>query len=294
MWWILESLLKRNHPAEAVFPVTGRQACSERQGLKGYDRAVLYLIAAEIGFRLREMATLRVESFDLDDCSVSIEREHSKDRKAATIPLRTKTARRLREYFNSRSADEQAFRMWKFPKGSYMVKADLEAARRKWLKEAKGNPAEYKRREESDFLKYIDDDGLKGCFHSLRVTFVTNLDKTDASLGERMTLARHSMRGKITLGVYTKIAAYNLKRVVEQLPNLPWPGESSEAQELRATGTDGKSGASNGAFSDEFQRTHMNSCEQHPSITVQKPHFQRARQDSNLQPSDSKSGTLSN
>ncbi len=252
--------------------IQATHAGPERQGLKGYDRAVLYLIAAETGFRLREMATLRVGSFDFADCAVSIEREHAKDRKTATIPLRTKTARRLREYFKGRDPDEPAFTMWKFPKGWKMIKADLEAAE----------------------IPYIDDDGLKGCFHSLRVTFITNLDGTDASLAERMTLARHSMRGNLTLGTYTKIRAYNLARVVEQLPDLSWPGESSEAQELRATGTDGKSGASNGAFLLESHSTHTHNSDQQPLIAAQKPRFQRARQDSNLQPSDSKSATLSN
>ena len=218
------------------------------------------------------MATLTVGSFDLADCDVSIERENAKDRTAATIPLRAKTVRHLREYFKGRESDEPAFTMWRFPKGYLMIKSDLAAA---------GIP-------------YVDDDGLKGCFHSLRVTFITNLDGTDASLAERMTLARHSMRGNLTLGVYTKIQAYNLKRVVEQLPNLPWPGEASEAQELKATGTDGKSGASNEALIGESRRTLTNSNKLSTLIAAQKPHFNRARQDSNLQPSDSKSGTLSN
>ncbi len=206
--------------------VQATHAGPERQGLNGYDRAVLYVIAGETGFRLREMVTLKVGSFDLDDCSVSIERENAKDRKSATIPLRTKRTKQLREYFKGRGPDEPAFRMWKFPKGWKMIKADLEAAD----------------------IPYVDDDGLKGCFHSLRKTFITNLDKTDASLAERMTLARHSMKGNLTLDTYTQVRAYNLKRVVEQLPDLPWPGESSQSEELRATGTDGRNlGARSGA-----------------------------------------------
>ncbi len=224
----MEKLIKATH------------AGPERQGLKGYDRAVLYLITAETGFRMREMATLKVGSFDLDDCSVSVERENAKDRRAATIPLRAKRTKQLREYFKGRDRDEQAFDMHKHPRGAEMIRADLETARKKWLKEAKGNPAEYKQREESDFLKCLDSNDRKGCFHSLRVTFITNLDGTDASIAERKTLARHSMRGDLTLGTYTKIRAYNLKRVVEQLPDLPWPGSQSQSQVMKATGTDGR------------------------------------------------------
>ena len=196
-----------------------------REWLKGYDRAVLYLIAAETGYRLHEMATLKVGSFDFDDCSVSIEREDAKDRRAVTTPLRTKRAKQLKEYFKGRDRDEPAFPMPKFPRGWKMLKTDLESVG----------------------ISYIDDDGLKGCFHSLRLTFCTNLDKTDASIAERMTLARHSMRSNLTLGVYTQVRAYNLKRVIEQLPDLSWPGKQSQAQELKATGTDGRNhGALNG------------------------------------------------
>ncbi len=219
----------------------------QRQLLKAYHRAVMYLIAAETGFRMKEMRTLKVGSFDLDNGSVSIMRENAKDRRAATIPLKTKRTKQLREYFEGRDPDERAFRMWTFPKGSEMVRADLEAARCKWLKEAENNPPEHKRRQESDFLNYIDDEGLKGCFHSFRKTFITNLDKTDATLSERMTLARHSMKGSLTLDRYTQVRGYNLRRVVEQLPDLPWPGESSESQAMRATGTDGNLGALYGA-----------------------------------------------
>jgi integrase len=208
-----------------------------RERLKGYDRAVLYLIAAETGYRLHEMATLRVGSFDFDDCSVSIVRENAKDRKAATIPLRTKRAKQLKEYFKGRDRDEPAFPMPKFPRGWKMLKTDLESVG----------------------ISYLDDDGLKGCFHSLRMTFITNLDKTDASIAERMTLARHSMRSNLTLGVYTQVRAYNLKRVVEQLPDLPWPGTQSQAQELKATGTDGRNlGALHGA---RRVRKHATTCD---------------------------------
>ena len=43
------------------------------------------------------------------------------------------------------------------------------------------------------------------------------------------------------------LRVYNLKRVVEQLPALSWPGIVSQMQVMRATGTDGNLGAPSGA-----------------------------------------------
>jgi len=192
-----------------------------RQGLKGYDRAVLYLIAAETGFRLREMKSLRVGSFDFADCSVTLEREYTKDRRQAVIPLKQKRAKQLKEYFKGRDPDEKAFPMHKYPRAAEMIRADLKEAG----------------------LSYVDDQGRKACFHSLRKSFVTNLDGTDASLAERMSLVRHSMRGNLTLGTYTQVQAYNLRRVIEQLPDLPWPGTAKpQTEAILQTGTCDNSG----------------------------------------------------
>jgi hypothetical protein len=88
-------------------------------------------------------------------------------------------------------------------------------------------------------IEYIDDSDKVCDFHSLRMTFITFLDSTDASLKERMTLARHSDRGNLTLGTYTdKPKVFDLRRIVEQLPDV-WP-DKAQAQIQKATGTDGK------------------------------------------------------
>ena len=272
---------------------TTAQRGKTRQGCTARDRAALYVVAAETGLRRNEIKSLRVDSFDLDDGSVTLAKETAKNRKAATIPLKAKRARQLREYFRGKSPREAAFLMNKYARTYAMIEGDLRYARARWIRETKDR-AGRRQRWGTDFLKYIDDNGQKGCFHSLRNTFCTNLDRTDASLAERMTLARHSKRGSLTLDRYTDVRLYNLRRIVEKLPDLPFPGYESEAQVMRATGTDGKSGASNGAFPGESGRTTKNAGEQQPLMAVQNPRFQRGRRGSNPQPSDRQSDALTN
>ncbi len=273
--------------------MTAHRGGKTLEGCKPRDRAALYVVAAETGLRAGELKALRVNSFDFDGGTVSLPREKTKDRKGATIPLKAKRARQLKDYFAGRSPRDAAFPMHKYPRTAEMVKADLRDARAAWIRETKDR-AERRQRRQSDFLKYIDSDGLLACFHSLRNTFCTNLDKTDASVAERMTLARHSMRGNLTLGTYTTVRLFSLRRIVEQLPDLPFPGAATEAEAMRATGTDGKSGASNGAFSGELTRTTKNAGEQQTALAVQNPRLQRGRRGSNPQPSDRQSDALTN
>jgi integrase len=83
---------------------------------------------------------------------------------------------------------------------SKMTRADLKAARVKWIKEAK-TPTERKERESSDFLKYQNDLGLFADFHSNRHTFITNLERAGVSPRTAQTLARHCDI-RLTMGVY--------------------------------------------------------------------------------------------
>ena len=53
-----------------------------------------------------------------------------------------------------------------------MMRADLKAAREKWIAAAE-TPEERALREQSDFLKYRNDAGLFADFHSNRHTFIT-------------------------------------------------------------------------------------------------------------------------
>ena len=86
---------------------------------------------------------------------------------------------------------------------SKMMRADLKAARKKWIEEAK-TKKEKAEREKSDFLKYQNDAGLFADFHSNRHTFITNLERVGVSPRRAQSLARHSDI-RLTMGVYTHI-----------------------------------------------------------------------------------------
>ncbi len=124
-------------------------------------------------------------------------------------------------------------------KTNKMMRHDLQAARKKWIEEAKGNAEEMTLREKSDFLSYQNDDGLFADFHSNRHMFITSLEQAGLSPKMAQTLARHS-DVRLTLGIYTHVGLHDQTSAIESLPAPPSLGENeSEAAALRATGTEG-------------------------------------------------------
>ena len=73
---------------------------------------------------------------------------------------------------------------------SKMMKADLKAARKKWIEEAQTRKQKAER-EASDFLRYKDSAGKFADFHSNRHTFITNLEHVGVSPRTAQSLARH-------------------------------------------------------------------------------------------------------
>ncbi|MCP4257267.1 MAG: site-specific integrase [Planctomycetes bacterium] len=208
-------------------------------GMTGAERCLLYYTATQLGLRANEIRTLKVESFDLDDLTVTVEAGNSKRRTEDILPIRQHLGVRLKEFFKSKLPTTKAFGgtyQYLTDKTALMLKADLAKAK----------------------IDYVDSAGKVCDFHSLRGTFITALDKTDASLKERMTLARHSDKGNLTLGTYTdRPKVFDLRRVVEQLPDV-WP---KQAQAMKATGTDGKPVDAEGNFLSKscFPQTKHNS-----------------------------------
>jgi hypothetical protein len=91
---------------------------------------------------------------------------------------------------------------------------------------------------------------------------------------------------------YTHVLRGQESKAIAKLPDLSQPSRGK--QKTNATGTDGKTIPENILFISGQQRISVNSDKQRNSIYNKKrPVLERARQDSNLQPSDSKSATLS-
>src|SRR5207237_7178018 len=94
----------------AAFVTAARQGGTVRL-LPGSDRAMLYTVAAYVGFRASELASLTPESFDLDSdppC-VTVEAAYSKRRRKDPQPLRPDLAALLRDWLK---AKKPGARLW--------------------------------------------------------------------------------------------------------------------------------------------------------------------------------------
>jgi len=237
----------------------------ERFNMTGYERSLIYKLAVETGLRKNEIRTLKVSSFDFDEMIITVETCYSKHRRKDVLPLRAALAAELKSYIANKLPSAKAFSLTN--NTSYMIKADLKAAR----------------------IPYKDADGLVFDFHALRHTFITNLRNVPTSV--RQSLARH--RSSAMTDHYTHVNLHDERAALDSLPDLSQPSE--QKQQAVKTGTDVTGNfLSNSCFSHGQQRTNMDNSGKTTSDNNSKTHFERARQDSNLQPSDSKSATLSN
>ena len=123
-------------------------------GLAGPERAILYRLAVETGFRAAELRSLKIEDLDLDAATptATIRAGYSKRRREDVQPLRRDFARRLRAWTDSLGRDRGPV-VTVPERTAEMLRRDLKAA---------GIP-------EADMSGRVAD------FHSLRVVFGSRL-----------------------------------------------------------------------------------------------------------------------
>ncbi|MCX7429186.1 MAG: tyrosine-type recombinase/integrase, partial [Planctomycetia bacterium] len=222
------------------------------EAIAGPDRAIMYVLAAWTGFRKGEIGSLTLRSFRLNDDppTATVAACYSKRRRQDTQILHAEVVRLLKEWLATKSdlgPDDVLFPVsgrvpgGKERKTHKMMQRDLKAARKAWMGAAK-TPEEQEAREQSDFLAYQDSAGLFADFHSNRHLFITSMDRVGIRPKMAQTLARHS-DVRLTLGVYTHVDIYDQAAAIASLPPPPSGGAKprTEAVELRATGTDGRS-----------------------------------------------------
>jgi len=247
-------------------------ASGERFGLTGYQRSLVYRLAVETGLRASEIRSLKVSSFDFKNNTVRVESKYCKNRKEAELPLRPDTALEMQALLANKSPRARALGIPDKP--AKMLKADLAEAA----------------------IPYVDESGRYVDFHSLRHTTGSLLAASGVHPKVAQSILRHSDIN-LTMGIYTHTLTGQESQAVESLPDFSL-GPNSERQ--RATGTDGPNvtGDKNlGSYLGFGGTNRCNSMQRNampPHFTGSKTPFERARQDSNLQPSDSKSATLSN
>lgn len=158
----------------------------------GPTRATLYRLAMGTGFRANELRSLRPEWFALNgpEPSVTIPAEFAKNRKAATQPIARALAEMIRPFVEQAERGKPILVVPE--KTARMLRSDLRAA---------GIP-------------YRTADGILD-FHSLRVTFISHLVSSGASIKVAQTLARHASP-VLTLAVYAKVSSPEVRKALER------------------------------------------------------------------------------
>ena len=195
----------------------------------GPVRALLYRFAIETGLRANEIRSLTRTSFDFDGLTVKVEARHTKNRKTAALPLKTTTAKAIKEASKLKAPTATIFNVPKTGMAK-IIKRDIKNARKEWIQIAVNNPDEYRRRAESEFLKIKTDAG-KLDFHALRHTFGTLLAASGVHPKTAQELMRHSDIN-LTMGIYTHAQTEQVKAAINDLPDF-------QKQVQIMTGTDG-------------------------------------------------------
>ena len=181
----LRKLIAATEQGEPIYGLTGRQ------------RAMLYVVAVNTGLRAKELGKLCPVHFCLDANPpfVDVRASISKNGKAAQQPLPVGVAHQLRSFLSERR-DERIWTGTWYRRAKRMLARDLKAAK----------------------VAQKTTDGVLD-FHSLRVTYITNLVRSGVHPKTCQTLARHSTMD-LTMKVYTKLGAAENAEALKGLPDL--------------------------------------------------------------------------
>jgi integrase len=165
--------------------------------LTATDRAMLYTVAAYTGLRASELATLNVDSFDLEAKTVVVQACYSKHRRTDTLPLHVSLVERLRSWLGNKQG--RIWGVWNGANGqaSRMIRSDLKRAG----------------------IAYADGQGRVVDFHALRHTFITQLARSGVHPAKAKELARHSTI-TLTMDVYSHVTADELRDALDSVPGL--------------------------------------------------------------------------
>jgi integrase len=180
--------------------------------LPGPDRACLYLLAANTGFRARELASLTPASFNLDapTPTVTVAAAYSKHRREDVQTIRRDLAELLRPYLAGKPAGQRLWSGSWWQNAAEMLRIDLEAA---------GIP-------------YADAAGSVFDFHGTRHKFISDLAASGVHPKMAQVLARHSTI-TLTMDHYTHLELHDQTAALEKLPPLPMASKKDVAEEGR-------------------------------------------------------------
>jgi len=181
-----------------------------RYCMTGFERAALYRLGIETGYRANELRHLTGGCFDLDQATVSLAAEFCKDRRDATQPITMALASALRSFLDGKGPTDRVFALHT-PKTALMIQADAGEAG----------------------LPLVDDKGRELVFHSLRHTLRTELERARVSDGVIDTIMRHKPKG-VGKTFYRHASDFEIREGIERLPEYPWPAEREHQRVKKA------------------------------------------------------------
>ncbi|TKJ38948.1 MAG: hypothetical protein CEE38_04430 [Planctomycetes bacterium B3_Pla] len=180
-------------------------------GLTGYDRNLVYRLAAETGLRSCDIRRLRKQDFDFKEQKITIIAGRIKNRQDAVVFLKPATAAEIEQYCASKLPQAQVFHLT--DKTSLMVQFDLRNAN----------------------IPYCEN-GLYFDFHSLRHQCASLLGMNpETPEAVRQSAMRHKTPDMVRH--YTHAFEEQQRQAINALPDLTQP--SRQKQKAAKTGTDG-------------------------------------------------------
>lgn len=219
---------------------------SRRCGIPPRDRAILYLTAIGTGFRQRALLSLTKPAFHVGEKTlrpfVRLGAAFNKNGKHRDQPIRADLAGILRDWLDGKPDKGP---VWTLSKGgdlSLRFHRDLDAARKAWIENAGDNRREIEKREQSNFLRYVYNDGTKNVyadFHALRHTGIT-LVVRKAGLKVGQVWADHST--PVLTARYAHMDLTDETKALEALPESTAPDLAHQAEKSgkERTGTNSK------------------------------------------------------
>ena len=213
-------------------------AVAERFGMSGPERVLLYRVAIETGLRaneLRELTRASLASNSTRPYIVAVAGS-TKNRKRAQQYIGADLALSLRSHVARKTPTVPLFALPTKFEMADMLREDLAAARKAWVDDARRDPEERLKREQSDFLTSKNHAGQVLDFHALRHTCGAWLVLAGVSLNVVQKVMRHSTI-TLTIDTYGHILPGAEADAVDELSEF-FTSTDPQQIETRKTGTD--------------------------------------------------------
>jgi len=169
------------------------RSSQERFGMSGQERAVLYALAIQTGFRSAECRSLTRGSLFLKGSKpyVMANASDTKNGKQAKQYIQTELATELLNMTRTTLAGKAMFNMPHESTVVDMIREDMGRAKLAWL-DTHIDPQERQEADAGDFLSTLDSESKRIDFHSLRHTCGTWLAQAGVDIKTVQSIMRHS------------------------------------------------------------------------------------------------------